>query len=279
MSLKPVPTYYSAPNFSIPPPDANGPLHLGTIIADLKDPVPLNRGVRVPIPEHEIFRSYLTGFSTTIKNSRNIELGIFTRLLGLEGLGGELGINRGRSQDEQLSIDNLETQYFNPSLEYMNGSMNLQPVKAFRQACRERLPVFLITGIKVARGASASIVKASSLGGTGQLGVMEPFTGLAEIGPKGQGQWTTEHSMMFDGSSDFVLAYRVTRLRWKGVAKGKPYTSGATLSDDTHVPPHELDGSAEFVHDFTDETMSSAVIDEPGSTFVEASKWIIFKTA
>ncbi|CAM1501763.1 Fc.00g037470.m01.CDS01 [Cosmosporella sp. VM-42] len=279
MSLKTVPTYYSAPNFSIPPPDSNGPLHLGTLIADLKDPIPLNSGVRLPIPDHEIFRGHLAGFSTTIKKSRDIELGIFLKLLGLEGLGGELSMNRGRSLDEQLFINRLETQYFNPSLAYMNGSMNLQPVKAFRQACRDSLPVFLITGIKVARGASASIVKARSVGGSGQLGVMEPFTGLAEVGPKAQSQWTTEQGISFHESSDFVLAYRVTRLRWKkGTAKGKPCTSGATMVDDTYGSADELDGSAEFVRDFKDEGLAVSVIDELGSAFVETSRWVIFDT-
>lgn len=275
MSVKLVPTYYSAPNFSIPPPESNGPLQLGSVIANLKDPAPLNPGLLIPIAENEKARTTLKGFSTTMKNSKNVELGIFARILGLDSLGGELGGTLGRSRDEQLFIQSLETQCFNPPLQYMNGVMNLQPVRTFREASRNRLPVYLITGLKVARGASASIVQAKSIGGTGEVGVMDPFAGIASIGPKAAAELSKEHRISFQESSDFVLGYRVTRLKWKKSGTSfKPVTSGATLVQDENATPDDLDGTAEFTHDYCDDKTGS-VLDEPGSSCLETSRWVL----
>ncbi|KAK7417848.1 hypothetical protein QQX98_004323 [Neonectria punicea] len=273
MSLNLVPTYYSSPNFSIAPPDANGPLHLGSVIADLKDPVPLNPSIIVPIPADEIFKSHLTGFSTTLAKSRRLKLGILARLLGLNGPAAEPSVSQGRSQDEELSVRLLETQYFNPSPKYMDNSINLPSVKAFRKASRDRLPVFLVTGIKIARGASASIVRGKSVDSSVQASIVGGASGLVEIEPSVRGQWTTQREMSFRGSSDFILAYRVTKLMWKkGEVKGKAYTSGATMVDDNYVSAST--GNVIWVHDFTDEAAASQIAYESGSAFLEASKWV-----
>ncbi|KAH7122110.1 hypothetical protein B0J13DRAFT_589420 [Dactylonectria estremocensis] len=233
MSFQTVPTYYSAPNFSIPPPEANGPLQLGSVITDLKEPIPLNPENVVPVPESEIVRSHLNGFSTTIKDSRNLSLGILAKLLGLDWFKTGPKINRDQSQEEHIFVKRLDTQYFSPSHEYMSASINLHPVKAFRLACRDRLPVFLITGIKVANGASANFVKAKAMGANMQLSVMASLPGLPVVEPQIGGQWNSEQGMSFEGSSDFVLAYRVTRMKWKkGEVNAKSYTLGATMVDD-----------------------------------------------
>jgi hypothetical protein len=95
MSIRTILTYYPAPNFPIPPPDANGPLRLGTLLADLGDPTPLNPTDRVLIQDEDIFRTHQIGFRTTTRRQGSEDLGIFGRPLGLDGVGGKLGVNGG----------------------------------------------------------------------------------------------------------------------------------------------------------------------------------------
>ena len=253
MSLKLVPTYYPSPNFSIPPPDANGPLRLGTIIADLKDPVPLNPADRLPVPDEEVIMAHLTGYSTTLSNSDNLEVGILARIFGLKGFGGELSGRCGRDQKETLLIDRLETVYFNPSIEYMTKSMQTPAVKTFRRTCRDRLPLYLISGLKVARGASASVASFTSVGRVAEVSIPEPLTSLVKLGPKMQANWASESGMAFEGSSDFIMAYKVTKMRWtKGDLRSKPHTSGATMANDADHACAQTE-SVDYVHNYVDE--------------------------
>ncbi|KPM41854.1 hypothetical protein AK830_g4743 [Neonectria ditissima] len=254
MSMNLISTYHSSPNFSITPPDANGPLHLGSVITDLRDPVALNPSIRVSIPEDEIMKTHLTGYSTTLKRSPDPRWGILTGLSGLSRPVAQQGTVQGRSYNEELVTKLLETHYFNPSSEYIEESINLQPVKAFRNASHDKLPVFLVTGIKIARGASIRIAKGMSVGGSAHIDATGGVTGLMTAGPFVSAQLTTNQEMNFDESSDFVLAYRVTRVRWKkGEVKSKAYTSGATIVDDDCGSASMLFGYVDFIHNFTDQ--------------------------
>ncbi|KAL6826395.1 hypothetical protein V8C40DRAFT_244100 [Trichoderma camerunense] len=279
MSIRTIPTYHSAPNFSIPPPDANGPLQLGTLLADPSDPIPLNPIDRIPVQDDEIFRSHLVGFRTTTKRQSNGELGIFAKLLGLDGVGGKLSVSGAWSKEELLSVAHLDTEFFNPSLEYIKLAIEVPAVRAFCKASRDRLPLFLVTGIKIARGASASVLRGRAFGGGVEAGMPDLATGVGELGALARVERNVESEVGFEDASDFVLAYRVSRVKKnKDEVKAQVYTRGATMvSDDVQEVVDRDDGELEVIHDFASEIMETdeILLDETGIADHEPCRWVL----
>ncbi|UKZ82568.1 hypothetical protein TrVFT333_010360 [Trichoderma virens FT-333] len=252
-------TYHSAPNFSIPAPDANGPLQLGTIIDDPEDPTPLNPTERIPIPAEQIFRTQTPGFRTKMNSQASGKLGIFTKLLGLG--------------------DRLDTESFNPTTEQIRLAIEVPTVRAYRRANRDKEPLYLITSIKVARGASASVIQGRAFGGGVEAAVPDPATGLFQVGANAGGEMSRETEMGFDHTSDFVLGYRLSKLIMKkdGV-KAKRHRRGATLvSDDAHGVVDRYGGELEVIHDFAPECLpeGSVFVDDTFTADPEICRWVL----
>ncbi|KAL6697359.1 hypothetical protein J3F84DRAFT_407037 [Trichoderma pleuroticola] len=256
--IRTIQTYHSAPNFSIPPPDATGPLQLGSLLYEISDPAPLNTKDRRPVPEDEIFRSHVDRFGAAMSRQTSGELGVFAKLLGLDGVGGKLSINGARSKNEILLADRLDTMYFNPSREY---------------------PPFMVTGIKIARGASVSAMGGRALGGGVEAGMPDLATGLVQIGATAGGEMSRENRMGFQSSSDFVLGYRVSLINMKkDMVRPKVYTRGATMvSDDVEEVVDGDGGEPEAIHDFASESMEagSVFLDQTGITDSEPCRWVL----
>ncbi|KAL6813100.1 hypothetical protein GGI42DRAFT_364437 [Trichoderma sp. SZMC 28013] len=277
--MRTIQTYHSAPNFSIPPPDANGPLQLGSLLYELSDPAPLNTKDRRPVPEGDIFRSQVDQFGTAMSRQTSGELGIFAKLLGLDGVGGKLKINGARSKNEMLLVDRLDTMYFDPSTEYMKLAMQTPSVRAFRDATRDRKPLFMVTGIKTARGASVSAMGGRALGGSVEAGMPDLATGLVQIGATAGGEMSRENRMGFQSSSDFVLGYRVSLINMKkNTKRPKVYTRGATfVSDNVEEIVDEDRGEPDAIHDFSPESMESGsmFLDQTGTTDAGPCRWVL----
>ncbi|KAK4074575.1 uncharacterized protein Triagg1_5171 [Trichoderma aggressivum f. europaeum] len=274
-----IPTYHSAPNYSIPPPDANGPLQLGSLLCELRDLAPLNTKDRRPVLEGDIFRSHKDRFGTAMSRQASGDMGIFAKLLGLDGVGGKLRINGALSKNEMLLVDRLDTMYFDPSTEYMKLAMQTPSVRAFRDATRDREPLFMVTGIKIARGASASAMGSQALGGGVEAGMPDLATGLVQIGATAGGEMSRESQMGFQSSSDFVLGYRVSLINMKkNTERPKVYTRGATfVSDDVQEDVDEDRGEPDAVHDFAPESMESGsmFLDQTGITDAGPCRWVL----
>ncbi|KAL7910315.1 hypothetical protein GGI35DRAFT_492955 [Trichoderma velutinum] len=278
MPIRTIPTYHSAPNFSIPPPDANGPLQLGSLLFDLSDLSPLNPEDRILIQDKEIFRSHLDGFQTTVRRQTSGELGIFAKLLGLDGVGGKFRVNGARSREEILSVTRLDTEFFIPSPEYIKLAIETRTARAYRDSTRDQQPLFLVTGIKIARGASASVARGQAFVGGVEAGMPDLATGLVEIGATAGAEMSRENEMSFQHSSDFVMAYRVSRLRKKDdVVEAQAYTRGATMvSDDVEESIDGDDGELEVIHDFVSDSMEIEVfLDNTCTADSGPCRWVL----
>jgi len=60
------------------------------------------------------------------------------------GLGGEISVNSSYSSENYFTLENIETTYFDPELEYVCKSMNSAGVKHFLGAGRYKKPVYMI---------------------------------------------------------------------------------------------------------------------------------------
>ncbi|KAG4444054.1 hypothetical protein IFR05_000514 [Cadophora sp. M221] len=241
------PTFHLAPRLTIiPPPD--GPLHLGTIIDNLTDVEPLNESCRLPLPTKEQ-KHTSTGFVATRSELIKGKYGIWAKFAGIEGIGGELSLSNERTAEDTYRFEKLEEISFTATKAYMTESMNKPDVKEFVEGGGWD-PVYIITGLKIARGPSVELKKGKKLAVKANLGLTHPggVQGF-DVGPKAEYETDPSSSVTFEKSDDFIYGIRVKRLYFKrglflkkpGGVVGEHFHSGATLVDNDSVFGNNLD--------------------------------------
>lgn len=231
-------TYFIAPTYSAAP---NGPIRLGNIISNPATPDEAINKSPVNLP------SNVALYCSTVKNwkwenfeSSSQRAGVFLSFLQILGLGVEAGTEHGRANVTAYSCDELETQYFQPTDEYIAACTQLPEIQRY---IVNRQKLYVITGIKIAKGANvvskalrsrginlSTTVDLSVLGGT-----------PVQIGPGGSVSQSSEESTSFDVENDFVLAYRLREIihRWKipqhrqYKAQGQLYSTNAEQESDS----------------------------------------------
>lgn len=237
-----VATYHRAPNFSINPPDAGGVLQLGSIIASISTAEePLNEDCHIAISEDRIQRSWQKGFTATRSQMQSGKYGVFAKFIGIDGLGSELSWGLGWHEKDVYDIQRIDTITFNPTPDYIKESMNRRDVDDLITSifCR---PVFMVTGLKIARGPSCKLSRGTKSTGAMELGLTQPAGLPFEVGPKMDFSKENKMKMGFNESSDFICGIRVKKLifkrhlidwieRTRGTAVGREYNRGATMYD------------------------------------------------
>lgn len=105
-------------------------------------------------------------------------------------------------------------------------------VYAFIQVTKKKAPLYMITGIKVAAGASLSKNKGKVTSVTGEGGATEHHS-MTQAG--GRASFTSEDkaAASFESSTEFILGYRVRKIFWNdGVMQASDKVGGSTLEDD-----------------------------------------------
>ncbi|KAI1459018.1 hypothetical protein F4805DRAFT_422343 [Annulohypoxylon moriforme] len=273
-----VPTYRRAPNFSIP---SNGPLRLGTVVEDLKELQPLNESDRVEVPTENTYRTRDKGFSTTLEKVREHDLGVVARIFGIEGLGGEVGTSFQKNRETAIYVRELETEFFYPSTKYIAETLASEGIKTYMEITRKKFPVYMITGLKIAHGASWSSGRSGGFGVNVEVAVPEPMSGIVDVGPKVEANYTTKKATAVEDADSFVLAYRATKIwyRWnnKDEFKTQAYQTGATMADDRSFPVVREDGEYQVTRDIgaEDGAGEDVVLVEEPTGGIEPSRWII----
>lgn len=148
------------------------------------------------------------------------------------GLGGDVGGEHSNTDKEEWKCESLKTVWFTPSPAYIVKSLENSAVKEFLKENRNWLSnskVYMITGIKIAYGASGVIVYAKKKGLNLHLGVNATNLGVPVEGGPNFGV-TRERSVTEEigGKEPFVLAFRMRRIKVssKGDVENKIVTGG-----------------------------------------------------
>jgi hypothetical protein len=112
---------------------------------------------------------------------------------------------------------------------YIAKTLACPSVKIYLDITKNKKPVYLITGIKVARGVTLESKHTRVKGFKASLGLAYPGIPV-EGGPEAGVKKTVEEGVSFEGSSDFVIAVRVERIK-PGSTEGKLHTRGAKMED------------------------------------------------
>ncbi|KAI2632316.1 hypothetical protein GGR54DRAFT_29312 [Hypoxylon sp. NC1633] len=252
-------TYFLCPisDFIHPPP--TGPLCLGSIIRSTSMPqFPLNRGSVVPVAD--AYPPVVeTDWKKTVSAETGLGFGVYAYFLQLAtgglGLGPEVDVERVRRTASTFAFDAVTTVSFEPTPQYVDAAVRAPAVQAYLREPKQRfapiVSLFLVTGMKLVRGAKIEYSTSATTAVAGNLGVDVPPLGLT-FGPKGYWTRTNGDETTFDRNSEFVFAFRVKRLRFGRKVKTEEYNKGAFLSvgkdgdggDSEAVLVDDIDGSA-----------------------------------
>jgi len=248
----PMRTYILCPDFDHPP----GSIALGHIIATPSTPwITLNGKDRVVPEDSSVSYRTVRGWKsvwTTGKTETSGAFDVFLRIIGL---------NNGPTASSQTEItaDIVETTAFEPIQEYLEKCLQSQGVQRFLVASRYRKPLFIVTGIMVAKG--ANFAKSTSLESSSALSADLTASGVPiPVGPISQSSLvnTKSSGISFDATSDFVFAYRLKKITLRkggSLARTKDSISGNLYDSDRHFEVDKGDGGAEDIKDVVAETV------------------------
>ena len=163
----------------------------------------------------------------------------------------------------------MTTLKFEPTPEYIHEAIRAPSVQTYLKDHKQRFApsvlLFLVTGMKIVKGANMKYSTSATSGVAANVGIVSSALGGMSVGPKGHWTNTTEDENEFKRGSEFVFAFRVKRLRFNKKVEAEDYNKGAFLSindgkdnDGTqHVLIDDQDGSdiqtANLVSDVTED--------------------------
>ena len=222
-----VKTYFLAPTRDCPP---SGPIALGNIIAAPSLPEEaLNQ--RPALPIQSIYESYHTNWTAEVGRRRQGKIGLWTKFLQGLGVGIDLSVKYDIGKTDIYAFDRVETRFFRPDKIYIEESMCSPDVRHFIKKSKFRANVYMITGIKIAIGASVTSTKLKERGINVQLGVDGTAVGGVPLGlgPNVEVSSGRTQAVSFDGASDFVFAFRLREIIYskKRGMTDREYSKGA----------------------------------------------------
>ena len=230
-------TYFLCPtsDFIYPPP--TGPLCLGSIIRSTSVPqYPLNKGGVVAVSD-EFPPVVETDWKKTISTEKGVGLGIYAQFLQLAtgGLrfGPEVNVEHSNKTANTFAFDTVTTLSFEPTQEYVEEAVKAPAVRTWLREPRQKFALvnelFLITGLKLVKGAKIIYSTSQSTTVEGNLGIYVPALGTT-FGPKGHWTSTNDDATESSRESEFVFAFRVKRLKFGRRLKLEEYNKGAFMT-------------------------------------------------
>ncbi|KAF9775976.1 hypothetical protein IL306_005884 [Fusarium sp. DS 682] len=210
----------------------DGTLQLGQILAEPKDPAyVLQPSGPLELPEN-MKVEHLTRENLNMQTNDEI-LGQFSAWAKLGYVPAFLKAKAAmtRSHDYVWHFDKLESYTTSPTRDYVIAAMKHGDVPESLKSFLFKRRVYMVTGVRVARGARMQRNDQSSMN-VEIGGEMSNQDQAVALGSEAKLQGKTMESEDFDKSSDFVFAYRLNEVRYRGKVRHKPFRGGETSSAD-----------------------------------------------
>jgi len=232
------PTYHLPPIFSIIPPPF-GPIDLGTIVSDLQSLNVVNQDRQEAISLTRRHLHSVHGFAATRSRMRSGEFGVWAKLLGADGIGGETSHTGSRTNEVEYRFGRLDTISFSPSAADFRDAMRDPEVGMFVEGSNFD-PVYMVTGLKIAVEPSVNRTQGTTFANTLDFGVQQPGGLPIEVGPRVNWAGEDRNTEGWERSDDFIYGLRVTKLVYKrawmlgrrrdgGELLARAYVKGAEL--------------------------------------------------
>ncbi|KAH7249104.1 uncharacterized protein BKA55DRAFT_513383 [Fusarium redolens] len=136
-------------------------------------------------------------------------LGIWANFLQAVGVTAESNFDWNNANDVSHTCERLDTYSIEPTDDYVKDSVKAVATEAVKR--RQRL--FMVTGVKIARGAVGSISSSRRVGGGARAGFGGESLGVPlDGGPQFTISRDVYDEETYGESSDFVFAYRIRRI-------------------------------------------------------------------
>ncbi|CAI6097480.1 unnamed protein product [Clonostachys chloroleuca] len=216
----------------VPP---EGPIKLGNVLISVERPEqPLS--TTPPPTENEVFSLEKKDVEHSIKKLRDGNFSLFTKFLNFIGVSVDVTVSWEHSNEEIYKFQKVETQQFIPKDEYIQKCIETPAVRRFLERSRYRKPVYVITGLKTVYGASAKSNESRSKNKKASIAVDGNVLGGGNIAPGAGAGTENKKSTSWEGSSDFVFAFRVRKVHVSKktlvVKDNDDYTKGAKFDRD-----------------------------------------------
>ncbi|KAL7954356.1 hypothetical protein V8C34DRAFT_294618 [Trichoderma compactum] len=249
-------TYFLCPTSDFIHPPPTGPLCLGSIIRSTSSPqYPLNRAKAVGVAD--AFPPVVeTDWKKTISTEKGVGLGVYAHFLQLAtgGLpvGPEVNVAHSNKTKSIFAFDTVTTLAFEPTQEYVQEAVKAPTVQTWLREPKQKfapvVSLFLVTGMKLVKGARIKYSTSQSTKVSGNIGI--DVRALATtFGPKGRWDSTNDDETEINRESEFVFAFRVKRLKFGRKLAVEEYNKGAFLAigdekeEGVSVLAEDVDGS------------------------------------
>lgn len=204
-------TYILAPNFQYKP---SGPIQIGNIIADpFRPSKPLSTPAEADKPVIESVLEY--SHEITKEEGRSVGVSFWTNFLTHIGTG--VDVTRGSDSLQQYSISELETQYLRdePLDDDADISRRLKEPRvqsAINAGLFGKRPVYMVTGLKIARGFSLRTKLSKIIGGG--IEAEAPIVTFVSTGVRVTNERRDGIANSFTASSEaIVFAYQLHKIQ------------------------------------------------------------------
>ena len=207
-------TYFLAPDFEQKP--SSSSIQLGVL---LSDPLKPNKPLSIPSFPPASTTTVHTAYTLSRTSGKSANAGVWANFLSIA----ETNVGTDNSSDvtQSFEIDSLETirlqqepQDDDPDLLARLQEQKVQA--AIRSGLFGARSVYMITGLKIARGLSVQREESKSNGGTvgGSVPIVEGISAGAEIG--GEKRFGTSSGFKMAPEEDIIFAYQVYKVKPKG---------------------------------------------------------------
>lgn len=249
-------TYFLAPNLDYPP---SSNISLGRIWTDPSDPgTCINPDGPLPFPSNmQVQHGHKTDWKNKTGGQHKGLIGIWARFLQVVGIDAEANVTWHNSKGDTFEFMKLYTEFIDPTTEYYTQSVLEPSVADYIAETKFRKSIYMITGVKIARGADVKQESSKEAGTHLKAGIDGTTTAApVAVGPEVTISSSKSETTSSKGSSDFVFAYRLREIYYsKGKFKHREHNKGAlqdvggsstkgSTEDVSVIPPLEVLGLA-----------------------------------
>ncbi|KAH8176897.1 hypothetical protein LIA77_01979 [Sarocladium implicatum] len=233
-------------------------LSLGRILLDPVDPasalIPPDRTVKLPtIPKaaRDSTQKRLVNIEHSDALNTSFKAWLDLNAGSTAGLAAQGTTNTATLAKTRWKIDTLAADMFIPSLAYAKAVLKSDEVAEYTKWWQQRRRVFIVTGVRIAKGASVAMQDSDSHGASGALQGhgKDPNTSMGgESGAAYSKEKQSTHAMSAGSMSDFVFAYRLHEIRYRvWMSPPEAYTHGEVSA----ARPENVDAGREVSrHEF-----------------------------
>ncbi|KAL7943957.1 hypothetical protein V8C42DRAFT_327292 [Trichoderma barbatum] len=205
-------TYHVVPRFDIAA--KGGPLALGTVVADIKRLVPLNRGAfYVDVPQELKYTPVeQTNFKDTLSRARNANIKGWLKAGGFP-VGASAGIGGSRDLENTVSSESIVTTYFDPDPagDYVKKCLAVKPIQDWLDAAKgHSADLYIVTGLKVAKKLKFNKSSTAELHAEVEAKASEPHTNAVDAGASA-GIGGKDHQELEFEVDDIVIGSRLNK--------------------------------------------------------------------